>query len=119
MFFATALAGNCIEPSCPRIRIHCQLQANGLASRLVISLEGRGSRNAPRASPRREDELADLMTMELQKWRDSLCVSLTTWRASPRRDGLDLLNIASTSIIELIGSGAANAALDDIADLWP
>jgi hypothetical protein len=37
----------------------------------------------------------------------------------PRRDGLDLLNIASTSIIELIGSGAANAALDDIAGLWP
>jgi hypothetical protein len=37
----------------------------------------------------------------------------------PRRDGLDLLNSAATSIIELIGSKAANAALDDIAGLWP
>jgi hypothetical protein len=37
----------------------------------------------------------------------------------PRRDGLDLLNSAATSIIELIGSEAANAALDDIAGLWP
>jgi hypothetical protein len=37
----------------------------------------------------------------------------------PRRDVLDLLNSTSASIEELIGSGAANAAVDDIAGLWP
>ena len=116
-FFVTALAGN-IEPA-SLIRIHCQLCREWISQ--SIGYFFRGAREPQRATGfsearGRARRLNDHGTTEVAGQFVRLLDDVASF---PRRDGLDLLNIASTSIIELIGSGAANAALDDIAGLWP